>query len=318
MAKKQTSTIGLEYDNFGIRAAKVTATPRGKETQFHIKALEEITGNLTRDEDLVKGLKMMYKKMSPGPGDPVVSCISGKQLYAAQLPFKRLPDEEMRNALKYEIRKNLPFEVAGSTIEYQYISDDDTEEENQEVLVASVANILLNTHLRSLKNAGFKPRTVDILPLAAANAFQTAIRNGDIPDTDTNIVLHIGPDISSVIIDGIKSSFYHRTIYFTAFELFGNSDQEEVPKREKERRIGGLAEELIRSLSFYENNYQTASFSTVHLMGNYLETELLGAVETKTGLHTKPIDLVQAITPDMEAAPGKFDLAVALAMREDA
>ncbi len=317
MVKKQATTISLEYDNFGIRAAKVVATPRGKETQFYIEDLGEVNGNITRDEDLIKGLKIMRAKFSHGSGDRVVSCVSGKQLYAAQFPFKPLPEEEIRNALKYEIRKNLPFEVAASTVEFQYIPGDDTEGENQEVLVASVANILLNRHLRCLGKAGFKPQTVDILPLAAANAFWATQKNGDTPDTGTKIILHIGPDISSVIIDGTTSSFYHRTIYFTARELFGNTGREELPIREKERRISGLADELVRSLSFYENNFHTASISSVHLLGNYLQPELLEVIESKTGLHTEPIDLVKEITPDKEAAPGKFDLAVALAMKED-
>ncbi len=320
MAKKQTTTIGIEYDNLGIRVAKVKATPRGKDTQFQIEKLEEISGNVARDEDLVAGLKNIRGKLSAGGTDRIVSCISGKQLYAAQIPFKRLPDEEMRNALRFEIRKNLPFEVAGSTLEYQYVSTGDKKNEISDVLVASVANILLNRHIALLSKAGFKPRTVDILPLVAANAFWAAQKNGTAEEkpagsAGANIILHIGPDMSSVIIDGEESSFFHRTIYFTAKEL-GGDGQDELPMREKERRISGLTDELVRSLSFYESNYHTASFSTVHLLGNYLKPELLEIVESKTGLHTQPIDLVKTLMPGMETVPGKYDLAVALGMRD--
>ncbi len=314
MAKKQTTAIGIEYDNLGIRAAEVTATPRGKDTQFNINKLEEFSGNITKDEDLIKALKKVRDKISPGKGDRIVSCVSGKQLYSAQLPFKRLPDDEIRNALRFEIRKNLPFEVSGSTIEYQFLGGSDKKGENADILVAAVANILLNRHVRNLEKGGFKPGTVDILPLAAANAFWAAHKNGNLPHA--NIILHVGPEISSVIIDGEDSTYYHRTIYFSAKELFGPSADPELPMREKERRITGLTDELVRSLSFYETNFHAASFSVVHVLGNFLQQELLNVIELKTGLNVKKLDLVKALNPEMESEAGKYDLAVSLALRE--
>lgn len=315
MAKKDTKTIGIEYDNCAIRAAKLKVVPREKDVLYFIEKTAEIKGNFLKDEELVAGLKKTRETIGAGMNDQVVSCVSGKQIYTAQLPFRRLPDGEMRSALRYEIRKNLPFEVAGATIEYQFLPGADTKGDAVDVLVASVANILLTRHLKNLEKAGFKPDIIDVFPLAVANTFWEAKRSSSIPGSA--IILHIGPESCCLIIDGEASTYYHRTIYFAARELFETGTDSTVPEREKERRITGLTDELARSLSFYESNFQTASFSVAYLFGGYLQKELIEILEAKTGLRTEKINLVKTLNPELKVEDGKFDLAVSLAMRKE-
>ena len=314
MASKSNTTIGLDIDTHCIRAAKVTARRLGKSVQYVVDRVDELNGAFVKDESIVEGLRKMHNIVSPSVNDRVVTCLAGKQVYAAQVQHRKLPESEMKNALRFEIRKNLPFESGGSTIEYQYLEGAKTVSEPQ-IMVTAVSNILLDRHLRLFQKAGFKPDIVDILPLAVANSFWAT--NFASKPADVNFVAHIGPEMTTVIIDGDGAPFYHRTIYFTASELFGANKDAAMSERERDRRIGGLAEELTRSMTYYESNFRTANLSEMFLMGPYCDTALIPELTKRTGLKAKSMDLLKSLDPKRDTTPGLFDLVLSLAMRTD-
>lgn len=323
MGGKQTCGVGIEFDAFGIRGARVSRVPRTRTNGFIVEQTHELRGRFTSDAALLEGLGTVRSRLRTGPADTVVSCVSGKQVYAAQVTMRRLPDDEMRNALKFEIRKSLPFEIAGATIDYQYLSETARRGEEVGVIVTAVADALLNRHLRLLDRAGLKPSVVDTVPLAAANAFWTAVLidperllDGQ-PAGAANVIVHVGPDMTTIIVDGDEQTFYHRTVYFTAGELYGDDRSAAVPQRERERRLEAIAEELLRSLSFYETNYEQTLFTSVHVLGPYVHEELLAVLAEKTGMLVRPVDLPGALGYATNAQTGTFDLAVGLAVRID-
>ena len=61
MGKKRITTIGIEYDNRGIRAAKVTASKRGKYIKYNIDKLQEVRGSFEKNEELIDALKKIKK-----------------------------------------------------------------------------------------------------------------------------------------------------------------------------------------------------------------------------------------------------------------
>jgi Tfp pilus assembly PilM family ATPase len=313
MAQRNQTSIGIDFDNYGIRMARLMAKAAGAGTLFIVDKLESVRGDFAKEESASEAMRQMRDKIAPSMGDAVVSCVSGKQVYAAQLQFRKLPDEEMQNALKFEIRRSLPFEVAGAAVEYQYLKPAEKKGDTATLIVTAVTNILLNRHLRILDKAGLKPAIVDVLPLAASNALWAAQNGSDA--THLNVVLHVGPDACTLSIDGVDVMFYNRTIYFTASDLFGPKADPNLSDRERERRIGGLTEELVRSLSFYESNYRAGSFGSIHFIGSYLSEQLFEAVAAKTGMKTATVDLAHKLSPTSKAEAGEYDIAIALAMR---
>lgn len=314
MAKIKTTSIGIEYDSLGIRGAKVAAVKRGKYIHFNIDKVEEIRGEFEKEESLLEGLQRLKKKLSFGSGDRVITCVAGKQLYAVQMPFRMLPDAEMENALKFEIRKNLPFEATGSTLDYQVIKRSEKKDEDSILLVTTVANILLNKHLGALEKVGIKPTAVDVLPVAVSNVFwrEKVQKN----DGEAFIMIHLSPTVCSVIIDGNEVPFYTRSIYFSSEEIFSEEKEQEVAEKERERRMNAFGEELKRSLSFYEKTYSISSFSLCYLMGEYVDIpEVLNFLEDRIRLEMKYSELSSIAETKKGAQKGKFDVAIGLAMR---
>lgn len=315
MAGKVKINIGIDYDNFCIRAAKVSATKKGKYIQHTVEDLKEVKGSFVKDEELVEGLIKIKKEISINHGDNVVSCISGKQIYTTQIPFRKLPDSEMRNALKFEIRKNLTFEAVGSAMDYQILKNPGKKDENALVLVAAVANTLLDKQLMVLEKAGIKPSAVDVLPLAVSNVLWREEIEKELGIA--YVIIHLSPSICTVVIDGIKVQYYTRSIYFSAEDMFGEK-KKDVVVRERERRLNAFGEELKRSLTFYEKTYDIPKFSKTIISGEYVDSsEVLDFFKEKINLDIKYSELSEVYNENMGSPKGKFDIALALGMRED-
>ncbi|MBN1306859.1 MAG: pilus assembly protein PilM [Chitinispirillaceae bacterium] len=313
---KGAAAVGIELDSRSIRGAKIGPGKTVKAGGSLIAALEELSGPFAGDEAIVDGLRRLRQKMAISFADTVVTCVGGKQTYAAQLSFRKLPDEELKTALKFEIRKNLSFDTAGSVVEYQFLSAP-KKNEPAPVIVTSVVNALLQRQLRLFEKAGLPPTIIDVFPLTVANAFRTGRAGAESPERGA-VILHIGPDFSTVVIEGDGSDipFYNRTIYFSAAEIFdGGAGEPLASPREIELRINAFTAEISRSLAYYQSAYRAATDSSLTVLGGYALPELLEKVGHDTGLAVTRLDLVNEFDARQTAPPGRFDVAVTLGMR---
>jgi Tfp pilus assembly PilM family ATPase len=179
-----------------------------------------------------------------------------------------------------------------------------------QVLVALASNTLLNREMSLLERAGMKPLAIDVLPVAVANAMwsYSGIKEGDIP----LVALHVGPQITTIVIDAENYPFFNRHIYFAAEDVFGPG----ANPIDRDKRIQSLADEVSRSLVFYEKNSQASLFQEICLLGDFLDGEgLAERVKRVSGLPIHKMDLPKKLGSVRESQPGRFDLAVALALR---
>jgi Tfp pilus assembly PilM family ATPase len=314
MAKRSIQTskagyvIGIEHDIQGIRAARLSTDGRGG---FTVARLEEIKGDYSEDLGLLDGLRKIRGTLGVGVRDAVVACLSGKQVFASQIPFRKLGSEEMEQALRLELRKTVHFEVATSTLDYQVLDESEgSSGAESQVMVALASNSILSRHLRLLERAGLKAVAVDVLPVAISNALW-AWKAGDAGDHPM-VALHVGPQTSTIVIDGEHSPFFNRTVYFAAEEVFGPNASE----ADRAKRLRSLSDEISRSLVFYEKNEQVSGFQEIVLLGEYLDKETLAQhVQNATGLPVRKMNLAGKLSSGKEPEPGRFDLAVALALR---
>jgi Tfp pilus assembly PilM family ATPase len=305
-------SIGIDLDMQSIRAVKIRNT--GKSTKPVISSIEEITGMFIKDEEVIAGLKAIRQRLSVSYTDTIITNIGGKQIYAAQIAFKKMPDEEMHTALKFEIRKNIPFDTAGATINYQFISQNVKKNELSPLVVTAVSNIILQRYLRVFEKSGLKPEIIDVFPLTIANAYH--IHRDTCKEAEKNgCILHIGSEFSTIVIDGENIPFFNRIIYFAANELFGPAKSDQIAQREIERRIAAFTEEIVRSLAYYETTYHAKASNILTVLGNYPVPELLQKIQSDTGLTVKLLNLIGSIDNKYASADSKFDIALVLSMR---
>jgi Tfp pilus assembly PilM family ATPase len=313
MAKTLITSIGIEHDTTSIRAAKLNLIKSGSKTTIKVMGLSELYGDFSNDDNISGGMKKIKEKITVSPSDRVVTCLAGKQVYVAQMPFKKLADEEMKGALRIEIKKNLPFEVAGASIDYQLVEG--TKKDNlHQFIVTAVPSIMLTRHVNMMERLGIKPYIVDVLPLAIANAFNLSQQSCAMGLA--YVALHIGPAVTNIVICGDETvPYFHRSIYFVAEEVFGDREQP-LTIEETAKKLQELTEEVGRSISFYEKTYSHNKFAGVFLLGEYLENDKIReAIALKTNLTAEIIDVFSTLKQASNAPKGKFEVAMGLAMR---
>lgn len=300
--------FGIEHDHQAIRCARLSTDGRGSHT---VDRLEEVKGDFSEDISLLDGFRKIKSLMGINARDSVVACLSGKQVYASQISFRKLGSEEMEQALRLELRKTVHFEVATSTLDYEVLDEDEGSSGGlAQVMIALASNSLLNRHLNLMEKAGLRAVAVDVLPIAIANALWAwkGGQEGDYP----MVALHVGPQVSTIVIDCEHAPFFNRNVYFAAEDVFGAN----ASPGDREKRIHSLADEISRSLLYYEKNSEASGFREVLLLGEYLDQEqMINKIHTVTGLPVTKMDLAGQLGSLREEAAGRFDLAVALALR---
>lgn len=314
MAKPICICIGIDFDALSVRAARVAVFRQGKKVRYHIQDLRESAGDFAKDDALAAALRAMAAQVGVRSHDRIVSCVSGKQVYVSQVLFKALPDAEMKTALRFEVRKSLPFESAGSALDYQVLDRPDPEKKGRStIMVTVVAKALLDRQIFLLEKAGLKPWIVDVLPMAVANAYWAG-RDRDEPDTAA-VIIHFMPDVCNLVIDGRAVPFYSRSIYLSAEELFG-AKARDLAERERQKRLDAFQDELRRSLAYYEKTYGFSNFGPLYVLGDYAANEeLLSLITVKTGLSADVSTLPERLGCEAKADPGRFEVALSLALR---
>ncbi len=312
---KHKHAIGIELDHYTMRGVVASRTKHG-DKNVTISKVAEIHGTFIKDSDVVKGVKSIREQLGiHGKGHRVASVLGGKQVYTSRIAFQKMPDSNMKKALKYEIRKELPFEAANATLEFQRLNNGEVRHDDKvDIMVTASTNALISRHMRLLTEGGMKPAILEALPLMVANTFWIGAKRESVDAA--NIILHIGPDLSTLVIDGEHLPYFNRLIYFSAEELFAPSEEQRtIAGKERERRITALAEELIRSLSYYEDNFENVSFSTINILGSYTDTEMLDILKQETKLQINVSDLSSRVNSKHEISSGRYDLSIALALQ---
>jgi len=306
--KNLAVTTGIEYDEAGIRAAMLTSNRKGT---VNIEALEEVTGDFTTQEKLVKGIKEIRDRLPSGVKESFVSCLPGKEIYAAQIAFRNLPPSEMETALRLELRKYLPFEADKAEIDFQILKHSKKDKKDVSLLVTAADKNLLDNHLQCLSSAGIKPGIVDILPLATANAFWAA--HPSLKEEKPHVVMHVGAEKCTLVIDGDNHPFFFRNIYFNKWSADTASGVK--PGGEVNANPEGLSDEIVRSLAFYVGTHNAAGFTGIYLTGGLMQDGVKKLISTKTGLEVRQLQLCEKCGRTVTDGSGKFDICIALALR---
>jgi Tfp pilus assembly PilM family ATPase len=312
MSGKSHASIGIEFDAKSIRAAKLTGFRHGREVKYSIERLEEVAGDFPSDIALVAGVRAAGEKVGAKPSDTVVTCTGGRQVFMTQVKQKELPRAEMKKALRNEIRKNLAFDSAASSIDYQIMESKSVDKGSFPlVTVTAVARAAVERQVDLLGKAGLRPSVVDVLPAAVCNAFWVGRSVGE--SRNAAVMLHLSPDTGTLVIDGGRASFFTRNISFAAAAVFGDAP---APQADRAQQLEILTDEFRRSLSYYSSTYGIGDFDYLYLVGTWAQNEELRSLFRDTlGFSLDAATLLERMNSAAKAPAGKFDVAIALAIR---
>lgn len=221
--------IGLDIGSRAIKAVELTYSPKTEEYGISGYVYREIAPG----EDLKDVLKQLWAEKHFHT-NKVVTSISGRSVIVRYITMPDMTDEELKNAIKYEASKYIPFEVDEvmlDCIKLPHIKKDEADGKPAKditVLLVAAKRDKLDEHITLLEQAGLWPMAVDVDCFALGNAFE--LKQLINPSTDAATKVSALVDIGAVktnvnIMIGLQV-FFTREIY-----IAGNDFTEAIGKK---------------------------------------------------------------------------------------
>jgi len=329
-APKEHFSLGLDIGTHAIKAVKLKKTEN----------LVELAGFCLEPVELE--LPEILKKIRQSQGvDTVNIGFSGPATVIRQINFPRMNSDELKQALKFEAQKNIPFAINEVSLD-GCILKPDMPENKMLVLIAAVKKDLLNQRLKLCEDAGFKVNVVDLDSLALTNAFNYNYSDDENIKNKTAGLLNIGSGISNLNILEEQSLRLSRDIQIAGKEItqkisdilgldFKAAEGLKLnPEKEKavqmntalQSIIANLASDVRNSFDYYESQSSSA-VSRVFLSGGAARfAGLKDALANLLGIEVECWDPFKKITLAADIDTGKikslsaqFAVAAGLALR---
>ena len=158
-----------------------------------------------------------------------VTSVSGRSVIVRYVTMAQMPEEDLRQAIKFEADKYIPFEVDEVIMDTQILEDTvgDSDQPEMKVLLVAVRKSLIEEHLALLQEAGVQSQIIDVDAFALGNAFEVRARSqGGLPPEKVVALIDIGANKTNINILKGPVSYFTREVY-----LAGNDFTEAVSRK---------------------------------------------------------------------------------------
>ncbi|OQB16562.1 MAG: Competence protein A [Candidatus Omnitrophica bacterium ADurb.Bin205] len=284
--------------------------------------------------------EVLRKVLDPHSGLPVNISVSGQQSVIRYVNFPRMSDSELKQALKFEAQKHIPFSVSEVNLD-GYILKDNLPDNKMLVLVAAVKKELVNQRLKLVEGVGYRVDVVDIDSIALVNLFN--FNNPFVASEEKKAValLNIGASTANLNIldEGIPRLSRDMHIAGNAFtqkiadilsiefaeaeKLKINPDPDKLNKIKAgaESALANLAGEIRTSFDYYESQ-GTSTVGKIFLSGGSAKfTGLKDMLEHFLNIEVEEWDPLRQLKigsnidlPKLKAVQGELVVALGLAL----
>ena len=323
LRRKIKSLIGLDIGSRIIKAVELTREGHGFVMTGYGQA--EVIDEEQRPDAILEVLRdnAFHTKR-------VVTAVYGKSVIVRYLSMMRMPEEDLRNAIRYEADKYIPFDVEDVVMDSQPFADEglvEGAEYEMRVLLVAVKRALIEDHVSLLNGLGLQPTIVDVDSFALGNAFELA-RGAAFYDEDAGraiALLDIGANKTNINIFLGGTSYFTREIYLAGddfthaiakrlgLDLEGAEHRKREPGDNPEEvmeavmpTFDDLANEILLSFDYFENQFDR-EVEEVYLSGGGARME--GVEETLERILNRPTHRWDP-TEGIEVHEGTVDSAI--------
>ncbi|MDD5595784.1 MAG: type IV pilus assembly protein PilM [Candidatus Omnitrophica bacterium] len=236
-------------------------------------------------EPFVLDLSAVLKKIAQSMEAKKINLsISGPASIIRYVDFPKMNSEELKQALKFEAQKHIPFTISEVNLD-SHVLKQDFSEGKMLVLLAAVKQELINQRIKLAQEAGFTVNLIDIDSLALVNAFNFNYP-ADQQAQKTIALLNIGGSNSNLnILEGnlprfsrdihiAGNNFTQKIADLSGVDFKTAQDLKLNPEAEKQSKISmaidsvlsSLTNEIRTSFDYYETQ-STSSVAKIFLSG---------------------------------------------------
>lgn len=308
---KKKDIIGIDIGSSGVKLVQLRLLKEGYQLQ-HVGLLplsaEAIVDNTLMDSSsVVETVKQLVRSLGI-KGKEAACSISGNSVIIRKISLPLMPVEELEDQIRWEAEQYIPFDINDVSVDFQILSPDAQGISKMNVLLVASKKDIINDYQTVFAEAGLKLVVMDVDAFAVQNAYET-----NYPEEQNEVValVNIGASIINLNIVCAGASLFTRDVQMGGSlyteeiqKQFGVSDEDAEHKKltaaeSDEARLmdimqrvnDTMAQEIRRSLDFYNSTAGEGMISKVYLSGGAAKTLLLmEAIQRKLSLPVKMLN----------------------------
>lgn len=328
---KDKYSVGVDIGTQSIKIAKLKF---GKE-QVELGGFDLVPSQL----ELADVLKKIRQDLDL---ETINIGVAGPQTVVRHINFPKMNKEELKQALKFEAQKHIPFPVSEINLD-GFILKDDLPDNKMLVLIAAAKKELINQRIKLVEDAGMKLNLICIDSISMINAFNFNYGQDDSLKQKAVALLNIGASTTNLDIleNGIPRLSRDINVAGNNFtqkimEVFGldfksaeelKLDQEKAQSEKiqtaQESILTNLASEIRTSFDYYESQSTTSVVKILLSGGGSNFVGLKDMLANSLGIEVdywdplRQISLSQDIDPkEIKSLSNQLVVAVGLALRQ--
>ena len=344
MFRKNKSILGLDLGGQVVKAVEITL--EGPEPVITGFARAEIPAGGDRSEAIAKVIQ--HGKFR---SKNVVTSVSGQSVVVRYIQMIRMSDSELRQAIRFESDKYLPFDADEVLLDCQALkrrppsADGSDKDDQMSVVLAACRSSVVEDQVREIARHGLQPVAVDVDVFALANAWELCgLEEAEIAEDSARAIalVDIGATCTSINVLCGGETCFSREIGIggadmtqaTARRLGVDLGEAETIKREPEgreaevgRAIAPVLEDLVSEISLsldYVENREGVRVEEVLLSGgavlapgavSFIEQAIGRTAHTWNPLEGLRVAAERVDVEELEACAPSLAVAIGLASR---
>jgi type IV pilus assembly protein PilM len=198
MVRWQKATVGLDIGSSVVKAVQLRRSGKGIELEKFGIAEIYPGGDKKAAAASVRELKMAAVRAALQKANisakQAITAVSGESIIVRYIQLPDMPEEELKNALKWEAEEYIPFHIDEVNID-SVILGRAGEGGKVDVLLVSAKKELVNEHVDLVRAIGLTPVIIDVDSFAFLNCFEI---NYQPNPTDVIALINIGAEITNI------------------------------------------------------------------------------------------------------------------------
>lgn len=183
-ATKRQTALAIDIGSSSIKYIKMD---KGHIVDYGVREIMEIF-------DIPSILKELTKDFSPSQ---VFSFVSGPAISIRTVPFPKMSQRELKDAIMLRLDKYSPFTLDESILDFKVISDiREAGVIKDNVMVVAARRDVVSEHIATFKKAGLEPTTISVVPFALVAA---ARRFARLKPDEVVCMLDIGSQFTNIL-----------------------------------------------------------------------------------------------------------------------
>lgn len=200
MVRWQKATVGLDIGSSIVKAVQLRRSGKGIELEKFGIAEIYPGGDKKAAAESVRELKIAAVRKALQSANisakQAITAVSGESIIVRYIQLPNMPEDELKNALKWEAEEYIPFHIDEVNIDSVILGKAD-DGGKVDVLLVSAKKELVNEHVDLVRAVGLTPLIIDVDSFAFLNCFEV---NYQPNPTDVIALINIGAEITSINI----------------------------------------------------------------------------------------------------------------------